>query len=656
MSGFSIRLTHKIMAIGVVGMIGLLSFGAIYQAGSWSQDSSRAVAVEGRALASLNQQISIKMLEARRAEKDFQLRRDEAFVKRHAELSAGIDRDLEKLKSMVRSSGLNTIPDKIDVVRRGFADYVKNFAGLAQAEVKLGLNEKLGLSGSLRAAVHDIESKLKEIDDARLTSSMLMLRRHEKDFMLRRDAKYVVELKKTAAEFSKSLASVNIDPAIKADIVKKLEKYQTDFSAWATGALEVASNGAAMSKTFREIEPVIVEVGQSVERLYTTAEAGEAATRGSVATWMLIAFGAAVILVFGLSLLIGRSISNALASMVSAMTRLAGGDVRIAIPGLGRKDEIGEMAGAVGVFKDNMVEAERLRAEQSEIELRQAAQRKADMRELANAFEGAVGEIIETVSSAATELEASANTLTKAAERSQSLATTVAAASEEASTNVQSVSAASEELTSSVNEISRQVQESSRVANEAVGQAQKTNGRVSELSKAAGRIGDVVELINTIAGQTNLLALNATIEAARAGEAGRGFAVVASEVKALAEQTAKATGEISQQISGIQAATEDSVTAIKEIGDTIGRMSEISSTIAAAVEEQGAATQEISRNIQHAATGTQEVSSNITDVQHGATETGSASAQVHSAAKSLSSESNRLKLEVSKFLNSVRAA
>jgi len=375
-----------------------------------------------------------------------------------------------------------------------------------------------------------------------------------------------------------------------------------------------------------------------------------------VATWMLIAFGAAVILVFGLSLLIGRSISNALASMVSAMTRLAGGDVRIAIPGLGRKDEIGEMAGAVGVFKDNMVEAERLRAEQSEIELRQAAQRKADMRELANAFEGAVGEIIETVSSAATELEASANTLTKAAERSQSLATTVAAASEEASTNVQSVSAASEELTSSVNEISRQVQESSRVANEAVGQAQKTNGRVSELSKAAGRIGDVVELINTIAGQTNLLALNATIEAARAGEAGRGFAVVASEVKALAEQTAKATGEISQQISGIQAATEDSVTAIKEIGDTIGRMSEISSTIAAAVEEQGAATQEISRNIQHAATGTQEVSSNITDVQHGATETGSASAQVHSAAKSLSSESNRLKLEVSKFLNSVRAA
>ena len=388
---------------------------------------------------------------------------------------------------------------------------------------------------------------------------------------------------------------------MKADIAAKLEKYQVDFSAWAAGALEVAGFGAAMSKAFHDIEPVIADVEQNVERLYKAAEASEAATRSSVGTSMLIAFGLAVVVVFGLSFLIGRSISRALASMISAMTKLAGGDVKVAIPGLGRRDEIGEMAGAVEVFKNSMIETERLRAEQLEAEQRQAAQRKADMIELANAFEGAVGEIVETVSSAATELEASANTLTKAAERSQGLATAVASASEEASTNVQSVSSASEELSSSVNEISRQVQESSRVAGEAVEQAQKTNSRVGELAQAASRIGDVVELINTIAGQTNLLALNATIEAARAGEAGRGFAVVASEVKALAEQTAKATGEISQQISGIQSATEDSVGAIKEISDTIGRMSEISAAIASAVEEQGAATQEISRNIQHAA-------------------------------------------------------
>jgi methyl-accepting chemotaxis protein len=351
------------------------------------------------------------------------------------------------------------------------------------------------------------------------------------------------------------------------------------------------------------------------------------------------------------------TIARPMRALSVSMQELAEGNFAVVLPGLGRKDEIGDVAQAVENFK--VKAAERARDE-AEAKIKQdqvaAQQRKADMIKLADDFEGAVGEIVETVSSASTELEASAGTLTATAERAQELTTMVAAASEEASTNVQSVASATEEMASSVNEISRQVQESARMANEAVDQARKTNDRVGELSKAAARIGDVVELINTIAGQTNLLALNATIEAARAGEAGRGFAVVASEVKALAEQTAKATGEIGQQISGIQAATQESVGAIREISGTIEKLSEISSTIAAAVEEQGAATQEISRNVQQAAQGTQQVSSNITDVQRGASETGSASSQVLSAAQMLSGDSNRLKLEVGKFLNSVRAA
>jgi methyl-accepting chemotaxis protein len=378
-----------------------------------------------------------------------------------------------------------------------------------------------------------------------------------------------------------------------------------------------------------------------------------------------MAFAERISLAIGLSaglLLIGTcifsvfTIARPMRALSASMQEIASGNFGVVLPGLGRKDEVGEMASTVEVFKKNGVEMERMKAEQVVTEQRTAQQRKADMIKLADDFEGAVGEIIETVSSASTELEASASTLTATAVRSQELTTMVAAASEEASTNVQSVASATEELTSSVNEISRQVQDSARMAGEAVDQARKTNDRVSELSKAAARIGDVVELINTIAGQTNLLALNATIEAARAGEAGRGFAVVASEVKALAEQTAKATGEIGQQISGIQAATQESVGAIKEISGTIEKLSEISSTIAAAVEEQGAATQEISRNVQQAAQGTMQVSSNITDVQRGASETGSASSQVLSAAQSLSGDSNRLKLEVGKFLNSVRAA
>jgi methyl-accepting chemotaxis protein len=350
------------------------------------------------------------------------------------------------------------------------------------------------------------------------------------------------------------------------------------------------------------------------------------------------------------------AVTRPIQNITKIMGVLARGDTSVMIAGTDRRDEVGQMAQAVDVFKVNAIEVGRLKAEQEASELHNAKQRKADMVKLANDFEGAVGVIIQTVSSASSQLESSASTLSANAVRAQELTVVVAAASEEASTNVQSVASATEELSSSVNEISRQVQESSRMAHDAVGQARITNDRVGELSKAAARIGDVVELINTIAGQTNLLALNATIEAARAGEAGRGFAVVASEVKALAEQTAKATGEIGQQITGIQAATQESVHAIREISGTIEKLSEISSTIAAAVEEQGAATQEISRNVQQAAQGTQQVSSNITDVQRGASETGSASSQVLSAAQSLSSDSNRLKLEVGKFLNTVRAA
>ncbi|WP_404471745.1 methyl-accepting chemotaxis protein [Bradyrhizobium ottawaense] len=624
--------------------------------GSLSQDTSRDAAEDARRLSDLNQRISQQLLEARRAEKDFQLRRDQSYAKRHAELASDITRNLDRLGSAARAAGYAAVGEKASLVRTGFERYVSEFAAVEQAEVRLGLNETLGLSGSLRTAVHGIETKLKEVDDPRLTSGMLTMRRHEKDFMLRRDPKYLDALKKTATEFSGQVEASAIPPAVKADIGKKLSKYQDDFVAWAAGAQDLTAHGSAMSKEFRTIEPVLDEIEKTVSQQYDAARAAEESMRASIKLWMWVALGCSILLVGSVSFFTGRSISTALIAMVRAMTGLAKGDMSVAIPGVGRKDEIGEMAGAVEVFRSNMAEADRLRAEQAEADARRREQRKFDMQRLADTFEGAVGEIIETVSSAATELEASSNTLTHAAERGNSLATAVAAASEEASANVQSVSSASEELTSSVSEISRQVQESARVADVAVGQAQRTNARVAELTKAASRIGDVVELINTIAAQTNLLALNATIEAARAGEAGKGFAVVATEVKALAEQTAKATGEIGQHIGAIQSATDESVGAIKEIGDTIARMSEISSTIAAAVEEQGAATQEISRNIQHAAQGTSAVSSNIADVQRGSGETGAASAQVHSAAQSLSQESNRLKSEVARFLESVRAA
>jgi methyl-accepting chemotaxis protein len=476
-----------------------------------------------------------------------------------------------------------------------------------------------------------------------------------------------------AAKFEKLVKGIFEDLAVVRDRVQAAnvrpaqEKAESRIRDWSNAVLKIfkpAPGGLTELPATFTVTKLGQEAATAVDDLVemvaaygydyrTEAEANVASARLT----MIIASSAGLLVGLMLAVAFTYSLSKPISVLAKSMLELAEGDFSIVLPGVARRDEVGLVARAVERFK---VLAEQRAREEAKAKITQdqvvAAQRKADMNKIADGFEAVVGEIVKTVSATSTELESSASALTGTAERGKELATTVAAASEEASTNVQSVASATEELSSSVNEISRQVQESARMAGEAVDQARGTTERVSELSKAATRIGDVVELINTIAGQTNLLALNATIEAARAGEAGRGFAVVASEVKALAEQTAKATGEIGQQISGIQAATQESVNAIKEISGTIERLSEVSSTIAAAVEQQGAATQEISRNVQHAADGTQEVSSNITAVERGASETGAASSRVLSAAQLLSTDSQRLRLEVEKFLATVRAA
>ena len=360
----------------------------------------------------------------------------------------------------------------------------------------------------------------------------------------------------------------------------------------------------------------------------------------------------AVVVLLGRMVL--RTLRELLGELADAMDQMRDGHYDVAIPHIERTDEIGVMARATEGFRENFVRVtERDNARKN---AETAAERKSLLEKLAGDFEAVIGNIVGAVFSASGNLASAATTLTKTAETTQALSSAVAAVSEEASTNVQSVASATEEMVASVGEIGRQVQESSRISTEAVGQAQKTDDRITKLAQAASRIGDVTQLITSIAEQTNLLALNATIEAARAGEAGKGFAVVAQEVKQLASQTAKATSEISGQIAEMQAATQDSVAAIKEIGGTIARISEIATTIASAVEEQGAATQEITRNVQRASAGTTKVASNISEVRGGAAKTGVASADVLSAATSLSDQSNRLKTEVEKFLTTVRAA
>jgi methyl-accepting chemotaxis protein len=385
-----------------------------------------------------------------------------------------------------------------------------------------------------------------------------------------------------------------------------------------------------------------------------SAEAADDTT--SAITLTLILVGVGMVVGIGLALFVARvGIVGPIAAMTRAMQDLAGGNKETIIPATDHKDEVGTMAKTLQVFKDNMLEAERLRAEQEEAKLRTEAERRKAMLDLADRFEANVGGVVSGVSAAAEQLQRTAQSMSATAEQTARQSTVVAAASEETTQNVQTVASATEELSASISEITSQVNESTRIVGEAVHQANDTNHKVQGLAEAAQKIGDVVRLINDIAGQTNLLALNATIEAARAGEAGKGFAVVASEVKTLATQTARATEEIASQVRSIQDATAGSAQAIEAITKTIGRVSEISTAIASAVEEQGAATQEISRNVQQAAQGTQEVSANSTGVSEAARQTGQAAGEVLQSAGELSRNGAQLRTQVDEFLRTVRA-
>ena len=650
----NIRVNFQIGIIGALALIGFVVVGVIYFTSSTEQAAIQETQLTETGGVRAVEAAKYGFLDARRREKDFLIRLDMQYAEAHKTVIEGVLPHLEFLKTVHAEPGEQAL---IDEMRAGLLTYAEQFNEVVGMWQRIGLTPSDGLRGALRKAVGEVEAKLAEFDDQRLTSIMLMMRRHEKDFMLLRDPKYDTRHNETMVEFDKQLVASTIVPADeKANIEAKLDAYMKEFDAVVELLLEEIEDKKVMSERFAEVAPKLEFLAKkgSEDAAQATAELRENTT--ATFQFMMIAMAVVAVVVAALATLIGRGISGPIGAMTGSMGRLAEGDLEVHIPAQGQTNEIGEMAQAVQVFKENAIRVKEMEAEQEAAKQRTEEEKRAAMNMMADEFQASVGGVVDTVASAATQMQSTAQSMSSTAEETSRQSTAVAAAAEQASANVQTVASAAEELASSVAEIGRQVTQSSEIAATAVKDARHTDQQIQGLAEAASKIGEVVALITDIADQTNLLALNATIEAARAGDAGKGFAVVASEVKNLANQTAKATDEIGAQIGGIQSATREAVTAIQGIGKTIGAIDEITSTIAAAVEEQGAATQEIARNVEQAAVGTQDVTSNIGGVSQAANETGAGATQVLEAATQLSQESETLRTEVDQFTSKVRAA
>jgi|GEM_PF-1223045 methyl-accepting chemotaxis protein len=663
-----INVGMRMNVLTLIVALGFLACGAIVFQSMESQKAAKESGDRHAKLAELARDANIDGLQMRRSEKDFLIRKLEKYLGKYQKSASKMEEALAEGHSL----GIKEAEEEIKLLLEKLPAHRAQFQVVFDTQKKLGFNEKQGLQGAMRKSVQSVEKELNKTSVDKLKVTMLMMRRHEKDFIMRHSNKYVGRMAKRKSEFEAMLNLPFIDPNVKKALLPLMDSYHKDFNAYAKVDINMVQEVKNLSAIYADMEPHLV-------KLFEIAELGVAETNKQQieaqqeSVKMLIIVAVFVILLVILSFwIVGRSIRRPIEGLNSVMLELASGNLDVNNEGIGARDEVGEMARSVEVFQKSAVEAKRLgqeaeqnrteRENQAEEERKREAtenttrvERQEKMDGLTGDFSDTVEGILGIVASQATQMESTAQNMSGVAETTRNQSNTVSTAAEQASASVQTVATAAEELSASVDEISRQVTHSAKISGEAVAAAEGTNQTIRELAEAAQRIGDVVDLINDIASQTNLLALNATIEAARAGEAGKGFAVVASEVKNLASQTAQATEDIGNQISSIQSTTRQAVDAIEGIGTTIGEMNEIATAIASAVEEQGAATNEISRNVQDAAAGTQQVSENISEVRSGSEQTESSSNEVLSASRELSDKFGNLQSEVQSFLQGIKA-
>jgi methyl-accepting chemotaxis protein len=606
------RIGSQIALLGLVGILGMVLVAGINQWSALAIDRINADLALFRSAAALESQMRIALLQGRRYEKDFLLHRDERLIQLHDNAILLAENTTDALRV-----SLNNHPDalgKLQKVRADILDYTTAFDGMVDDLQIVGLDENKGLQGDLRNSVHAVEEKLNSVDIPGARIAMLMMRRHEKDFILRLDPSYGNDLRERLPEFVAALDAAEVPPTLRTELISKMNAYQQTFERFMNGTMMQQQAVTSLNQIYDGLERHLDALDKDLVAL---AEVNERAATDLIDHSHTVVFGSIVallVVIGGLGWIIGRGIARPIISVTRSMEALINGNLATSIPESHRRDEIGTMVHAVRAFRDSLVEAERMRDAQTNERQRAEADKRAAMIGMADRIETDATSSVAEIGVRTTAMTTTAAGMRDLAARTGESAQSAAHAAALALGNAQTVASAAEELATSIHEISGQVSRSTTVVGQAVEASGATRIAIEDLTERVTRIGKVAEMISAIAARTNLLALNATIEAARAGEAGKGFAVVADEVKQLAGQTARSTLEITRHIDEVRAATGTAVSAVARIETTIAEVNAIAASIAAAVEQQGAATAEIARNVTETATAISQMASRNSEV------------------------------------------